>query len=138
ATGLSLAAVALVGSIHCDSPVAAASLTALACFSACMTLANWWAVVTAISGRHLGALFGLMNSLGVPGAIASQLFFGWFADTMKEQGYLGRDQWDPGFYVYASDLVLGAIGWLFVDPTKSAVEPVDQPGETDLKLIRNR
>jgi MFS family permease len=123
AGGLGAAALALLGSLACDSAVAAAALTAVACLSACTTLASWWAVVTAISGRHLGALFGLMNSLGVPGAIGSQLFFGSFADFRRAHGYYGRDQWDPGFYVYAGALLLGAVGWLFIDPARSAVEP---------------
>jgi len=30
---------------------------------AVMTLASWWGSVSDLSGRHLGALFGLMNSL---------------------------------------------------------------------------
>jgi hypothetical protein len=101
-------------------------LTGLASLSAFITLPVWWSVVTDISGKHLGALFGLMNSLGVPGAVASQLFFGWFADYRKDQGFTGREQWDPAFYCYAAALLLGAFGWLFIDATRSAVEPPDR------------
>jgi ACS family glucarate transporter-like MFS transporter len=124
--GLSGAALALLTSLAFDSALAAALLTALACLSACTTLASWWAMVTAISGHHLGTLFGLMNSLGVPGALGSQLFFGRFADVMRARGYQGRDQWDPGFFVYAAVLLVGAVGWLFVDPARSAVEGDEQ------------
>jgi MFS family permease len=74
--------------------------------------------VTDISGPHLGAMFGLMNSMGGLGAVASQLFMGTFADRMKELGYDGRAQWDPAFYVYAAVLVVGALGWLLVDSTR--------------------
>jgi hypothetical protein len=84
--------------------------------------ANWWAVTTEISGRHLGAMFGLMNSLGVPGAMGAQLFFGWYADRRAALGFLGRAQFDPAFYVYGGVLLIGACCWLCVDVTKSIVE----------------
>jgi MFS family permease len=123
--GLNLAALFLLAGVHCDSPVWSAFYTGLASLSAFTTLPVWWSVVTDISGKHLGALFGLMNSLGVPGAVASQVFFGWFADWRKDLGYSGREQWDPGFYFYVAALLLGGVGWLFIDATRSAVEPPD-------------
>ena len=81
-----------------------------------LQLAAWWGVVTEISGPRLGALFGLMNSMGVPGAVGSQLFLGCFADWLHDLGYSGRAQWDPAFYIYAAVLAVGACCWLFVDP----------------------
>jgi MFS family permease len=115
------AALLLLAAVQCDSNLAAAGLTALASLSASATLASWWSVVLEISGKHIGALFGLMNSLGVPGATLSQLFFGWYADWRGDRGYTGRDQWDPGFYVCAGVLLIGAVGWLFINPQRSAV-----------------
>jgi hypothetical protein len=100
---------------------------ALASLCANAVLATWWAAVTEISGKHLGSLFGLMNSMGVPGAVASQLFFGRFADWMAEQGFYGRDQWDPGFYLYAGILLTGACGWLFIDSTKPVADAPQSP-----------
>jgi sugar phosphate permease len=120
--GLSCAALALFASIQCDAVWAAVSLTACASFSAMITLTTWWAVVTDISGKHLGALFGLMNSLGVPGGFGSQLFFGAAADWYGARGFSGREQWDPAFYVYTFVLLLGALGWLFIDTTRSVVD----------------
>jgi MFS family permease len=120
--GLFVAAGALLASLSLDAPVEAALLTALASLSAFATLPSWWAVVTDISGKHVGALFGLLNSMGVPGAFASQVFFGWFADYRKDLGYVGREQLDPALLVYAAVLCIGAIGWLFIDPVKSVVD----------------
>jgi sugar phosphate permease len=120
---LTLAAMALWAGIHCDSAEAASLCTALASLSACVHLSAWWVAVNAISGKHLGALSGLMNSMGVPGAVASQLFVGRFVDWQKDQGYTGREQWDPAFYVYVGVLLLGACGWFFIDATRSVVEP---------------
>lgn len=121
--GLSAGALALLASVHCESAVASNCFAALACLSSNAVLANWWGAVTEISGRHLGSLFGLMNSLGVPGAVASQLFLGRFADWRAEHGFYGREQWDPGFYLYVVVLLAGAFGWLFIDATKPVVEP---------------
>jgi MFS family permease len=121
--GLSGSALALLASVGCESAMSSSCFAALASFCANAVLANWWAAVTEISGRHLGSLFGLMNSMGVPGAVASQLFMGRFADWRGEHGFRGRDQWDPGFYLYAAVLLVGAFGWLFVDATKSVVDP---------------
>jgi sugar phosphate permease len=121
-TCLSSAAACMVGSIFCDSYWLAAALAACACTAIHMQAASWWGAVTDISGKHLGALFGLMNSLGVPGAAASPLFLGWFVDRLGGMGYTGRDQWDPAFYVYGALLMIGAVCWLFIDVTKSAVE----------------
>jgi MFS family permease len=109
------AALALLLSIFCDDPWVAVGLTTLACFGAQVQLASWWAVVTDISGPHVGAMFGLMNSLGVPGAVASQLFFGHLVQTLQEAGMHGRDCWDPGFFVSAAVLGIGAVCWLLVD-----------------------
>jgi MFS family permease len=128
---LGSAALAMVASIHCDSPWLAAGWTTWACLSVHLQLASWWEAVTEISGKHLGTLFGLMNSLGVPGAIASQLFLGRFVDELGERGYCGRAQWDPAFYVYGTVLLLGVLCWLRVDTTKPVVRGDAPPREEE-------
>ncbi len=116
---LSLAAVCLIAGQQTDSPEMASLWTAGSVMFTLSTLASWWGAVTDISGRHLGALFGLMNSLGGVGAIVSQLFVGRYADYMKSFGYEGRAQWDSIFFVYAGVLIVGACGWLFIDSSRS-------------------
>ncbi len=116
------AALALVGSVWCDSPYLASACCAWTCFAIQFQVAAWWGAVTDISGKHLGALFGLMNSMGVPGAAASQLLLGKLVTSLKGKGYLGRDAWDPAFYVYGGVLLFGAFLWLWIDTTKSAVD----------------
>ena len=60
-----------------------------------------------------------MNGLGVVGAISSQMLFGVLADWRKAQGYVGRDQWDPAFYVVAAVLLMAGLCWLFVDSSRA-------------------
>ena len=115
---LSAAVLLLIGK-SCDTPLIAALWTAGSFMLAVMTLASWWGSVSDLSGRHLGALFGLMNSLGGFGGMASQRFAGSFAVWMKERGHIGRAQWDPMFYVYAGVLFVCALAWLFVDARRS-------------------
>jgi MFS transporter, ACS family, glucarate transporter len=122
AGAMALAAATLLPTIACASAAWAAVLTALAfCFMMLM-ITSWWGAAGDISGPHVATIFGLMNSLGVVGAIGSQFFLGRLADIRGEMGYTGRAQWDPAFYGYAAVLLAGAVAWLFVDPKRSAVE----------------
>lgn len=116
--GTAAAAVALWAGIESTSPLATSLWAAVAFMAAISQQATFWTVTMEISGKHLGVIFGLMNSMGVPGAFASTMFLGRFVDWMQERGYEGRAQWDPAFYVYAGVLFIGACCWLFVDANK--------------------
>jgi MFS family permease len=111
----------LGASVYCESPLGAALCAAAACAFAQSQQANWWSAVMSISGRHLGALFGLMNSMGVVGAFLSPIFFGRFVDWREGLGFHQRAAWDPAFFLYAGVLVVGGCCWLFVNPTRSVV-----------------
>ena len=116
--GTATSAVALLMSVQCASATATSAWAAVAFAAAISQQATFWAVTTEISGRNLGSIFGLMNSMGVPGAFVSTMFLGRFADWMSEQGYTGRAQWDPAFYIYSGVLLVGACCWLAVDVRK--------------------
>src|SRR5262245_20505947 len=108
------AAMLLAASVKFDSPRASAVCTAASFLFMSSQQASWWSSATEVSGRYVGSLFGLMNGLGVIGAMGSQFFFGWFSDFSKQLGYSGRDQWDPAFLVCALGLVAAATLWLTV------------------------
>jgi uncharacterized membrane protein len=74
-------------------------------------------------------MFGLMNSLGVPGASLSTVFAGQYVAARKMAGFEGREAWDPALNYYAAVLVVGGILWLCVDPRRSAVEPDAETAE---------
>jgi MFS family permease len=88
-------------------------------------------VATEISGPHVGAMFGLMNSMGAIGAIGSPVFLGYLSDYLKAAGAVGRMQWDPGFYAYAGLMLLAAGCWLAIDPYRSLVSD-EEPVETEV------
>src|SRR5262249_34411119 len=113
------ASVCVLASVLTDSTVLASVFVALACLGVQLQLPAWWASATQVSGRHLGALFGLMNMVGAAGAIASQIFFGRFADWMKGLGYSGRAQWDPAWYFYVVIALIGMTLWSLVNPEKT-------------------
>jgi hypothetical protein len=76
-----------------------------------MMLPSWWSCATKVSGRHTGSLFGLMNMLGVFGAVCSQYFVGAYADWMGSRGHTGRAAWDGLFTVFVVVLLFAATGW---------------------------
>jgi MFS transporter, ACS family, glucarate transporter len=109
-----------------DSAYLASALIGLTVLMIGIQITAWWASVTAISGKHLGALFGLMNSMGVVGAVSSQILVGRYVDLRKSLDYEPRAQWDPAFNVFALVLLIGAAAWLFIDSGRSAVTVSDQ------------
>ena len=117
---------ALLGcALRMRDPWVAAGLTALSCLSAQATQPLWWSCAIGISGRHVGALFGLMNMLGVFGAMSSQYLVGAIADGMGARGFSGREQWDPIFFIDVG--VLACAGWLWARFRFVAVEDPEAP-----------
>jgi len=130
--GAGLSGLGILASIWTDSTVAASAFVALAAFGVQLQLPSWWASATQVSGRHLGALFGLMNMIGGVGRILSQLFIGSFADWRKSLGYFGRAQWDPAFYVYVVVAILGMVFWSLVNPEKTVDSQGTKPNNLDV------
>jgi MFS family permease len=93
------------------APWAAAILTALSCLAAQAAQPLWWSCAIGVSGRHIGALFGLMNMVGIFGAMSSQYLVGALADWMGAKGFSGREQWDPIFFIDVGVLVCA--GWIW-------------------------
>jgi sugar phosphate permease len=119
AVGLALSGTFVGSSVRADAPLVAVLLCSIGYFFSYVQLAGWWAAVGDIGGRHLGAVFGLCNMIGLSGGAISQLFLGQFADHMKALGFEGRAQWDPAFPLYSGVLLTGALLWLFVNPKRS-------------------
>jgi MFS transporter, ACS family, glucarate transporter len=122
--GAALAAACITASLLVESTTLSAVFIALACLGVQIQVPAWWASATQVSGRHVGALFGMMNMIGNLGGVASPLFLGWFVDVMKKYGLEGRARWDPGFAVYVALALVGLVCWLFIDPRRT-VEPID-------------
>ena len=90
---------------------------------------NWWSSVIEVSGRH--ALFGLMNGIGILGAMSSQFFFGSFADWRRPR-FTGRDHPTPPSTSTPASSLVSATRWLFVDTSKVVGGgEAESPGEPD-------
>lgn len=126
--GAGLAASGLLASVFTGNTVLSSMMVAIACFGLQLQLPAWWACGTQISGRHLGALMGMMNMIGNGGAAILQTLFGYYVGMMKTWGYTGRSRWDPGFYMYVAVALLGMALWSQVDPEK-VVENQEEAGE---------
>lgn len=105
------AAIMLQCGLWSEDPWLASLFAGISCLFTQATQPLWWSCTIGVSGRHIGALFGLMNSAGVVGAMTSQGLTGWLADLLKEQGYSGRAQWDPIFQINLLVLITAAILW---------------------------
>jgi len=116
--GAGLAASGLLASVFIGNTVLSSVLVAIACFGLQLQLPAWWASGTQISGKHLGALMGLMNMIGNVGGGILQILFGHFVEMMKSWGYTGRARWDPGIYLYVAVALLGMALWSQIDPEK--------------------
>lgn len=117
--GAGIAGLGIVASIWTDSTWAASAYIALVAFGVQLQLPAWWACATQVSGRHLGAIFGLMNMMGGLGRILSHSFIGGFADWRKAQGFTGRAQWDPSLYLYVVIALVGMVLWALINPEKT-------------------
>jgi len=111
-------------------PWLAVVFTALSCSAAQSTQSLWWSAAIGVSGRHVGALFGMMNSIGVFGAMSSQYLVGALADWMGARGFSGRAQWDPIFYIDVGVLVCA--GWIW---SSFRLVPVDRLDASNPKSI---
>jgi MFS transporter, ACS family, glucarate transporter len=127
--GSGIAAFGVIASVSTDSTMIAAAFISLVAFGVQLQLPAWWASATQVSGRHLGAIFGLMNMMGGLGRILSQYFVGSFADWRKSLGYTGRAQWDPALYLYVVIALLGMVFWAFVNPEKTVDDK--KPGKDE-------
>jgi ACS family glucarate transporter-like MFS transporter len=117
------AAGCLFASVNVDTPWFSAVFCALACFLMFLQLPTWWACAFDLSGKHTGAIFGLLNGVGVIGAMGSQGFFGAFADWRRSLGFEGREQWDPAFYASIGLLLTAAFLWQFIRHRPALGEP---------------
>jgi MFS family permease len=127
---LTAAACLFVG-VRCDDPLAVAWLFSAAICVMHITLPNWWSVAIPQCGRHVGAVFGLMNGMGVLGAMASQGFVGVFTDWRASRGFTGRAQWDPLFDLYVVVLCVAAVAWWMYRAAplrEPSYTPVTAPG----------
>lgn len=128
AGGFLTAAACMFAGTRCDDPLVLAAFWTAAMCAMHVQLPNWWSVAIPQGGRHTATIFGLMNGLGVIGAMSSQAFVGVYTDWQKARGYEGRAAWDPLFDVYVGVLAGGAVAWWFYrftplpDPTRPTEE----------------
>lgn len=129
-SALFLATLMLGCALLSENAWTAAGFTALSCLATQSALPLWWSVTTGISGKHVGALFGLMNSLGVFGAMSSQFLVGALADYFGKQGFTGRAQWDPIFYINMGVLLTAGFVWSVL--VNVPVEPANCKPDVDV------
>ena len=99
----------LAGAIA-ESPVAAALLIALGGGSSNFLLGAAWGTCVDIGRRESGAVSAAMNSSGQVGSILSPILVAQVVQRFS--------QWSAPLYVTGALFLLGALCWIWVDPTK--------------------
>jgi ACS family glucarate transporter-like MFS transporter len=108
--GYSLAAVFILLASLAIDPVMAAIYIALAASTCMLTTAPAWSTCVDIGRENSGTVSATMNTSGQIAAILSQPIVGYSLDWFHN--------WNVPFYLLAGLFVMGAICWLFVEPTK--------------------
>ncbi len=110
ALGYTLAAVFIFAAALSTAPVAAAVLIGLAAASCMLTTAPAWSTCLDIGREHSATVGATMNTAGQIAAMASAPIVGysvkWFGD------------WNMPFWLLGGLFLLGALCWLFIDPTE--------------------
>ncbi|RPI51257.1 MAG: MFS transporter [Acidobacteria bacterium] len=110
--GGALAAAGLftIAATFTDSPIVAAVLIALGGASSNFLLGAAWGTCLDIGGRRAGALSGAMNTSGQVGAILSPILIAFVAQRFVNA--------NASLYLTGVLFLMGAVCWLWVDPTK--------------------
>jgi MFS transporter, ACS family, glucarate transporter len=108
--GYSLAAVFILLASVASDPIMAAIYIALAASTCMLTTAPAWSTCVDIGRANSGTVSATMNTSGQIAAILSQPIVGYSLDWFHN--------WNVPFFLLAGLFVMGAICWLFVEPTK--------------------
>jgi ACS family glucarate transporter-like MFS transporter len=107
---LTAAGLFTIAAAFTSSPIAGAVLIALGGASSNFLLGAAWGTCIDIGGRRAGALSGAMNTSGQVGAILSPILI---ALVVQRSGIPAAPLFVTGML-----FLLGAVAWLWVDPTK--------------------
>ena len=107
---LAAAGVFTIAGAFAASPVAAAVLIALGGASSNFLLGAAWGTCVDIGGRRSGAVSAAMNTTGQVGAILSPILVATVVRSFSN--------WSAPLYLTGVLFLLGALCWLWVDPTK--------------------
>lgn len=108
---MAAACVALVPFLH--HWLAALILLSLAYGSITFQQPTMFAVCLDIGGEYAGAIIGAMNTSSQLGSLASSIAFGWLVEHYGS--------YDLPFWPMAVLLLVGALLWMKVDPTKQLI-----------------
>jgi ACS family glucarate transporter-like MFS transporter len=111
--GFGLAAVSVLTGAFTEEVIWKTVLLAGGCFGIHLHAGAWWGANSAIGGRHSGATFAVVNSLGVLAGAAAQLGF----------GSVPREWWGTAFVVAGGLLAGGAVCWALTDPRRAVKQP---------------
>ena len=114
-TGFCGASFFLQLSCRLHDPLSASLVMGLASFANDLTMPGSWASCMDVGGRWAGTLSGSMNMMGNLGGSIAPVAIGYILQST-------RNNWTMTFYIASVVYLMGAVCWLFIDPTT----PIEQ------------
>jgi sugar phosphate permease len=113
AAAMALTAVFLIPGAATGNPALAVVLLSVAAFFLEMNIGPAWAVVMDVGGEYAGTVSGMMNMFGSLAGGLSPIIF---AAVWQRTGSAVLP-----FLISGSLMIVGAVAWLFIDPTRSVL-----------------
>lgn len=117
ALALTLCAGATVAATRARSPSSAVAVIALGMFFSGFAKPVQWAATMDLSGQYSAVGFAVMNVAGNIGAIVCPLVLGRMLNRLSASG----GDWNSVLYLIAGIHLAGALAWLVLNPSRSAV-----------------
>jgi ACS family glucarate transporter-like MFS transporter len=115
--GFSLVIVGMITSVYMQSIETSIIFLSIAIFGADMTLSPSWSFCIDIGKENSGAVSGTMNMAGNIGSFITALAFpyllSWTGSVV------------PFFYIAAFFSLLSIVSWIYMEPNKSVMQPID-------------
>jgi ACS family glucarate transporter-like MFS transporter len=111
---LSLSAILLCIGTSAAGTISAVTLMSLAFGFASCSEAPFWASTINVGGEHVGAACGILNTGSNIGGFIAPILTPYIAS---------RAGWSWGLYVGSVIVMVGALAWVFIDPTRKITEP---------------
>jgi ACS family glucarate transporter-like MFS transporter len=123
--GLTAAGTLLMTSYYIKDPLLAMFAMGMASFCNDLTMPGSWASCMDIGGKFAGTVSGSMNMMGNFGGLAGPVVVGYLLTLTSTTNAAGETvkNWLPVFAIASTMYFLGAMFWLFINPTKPLQPP---------------
>lgn len=123
--GKGTAAVLMLSSLLCENVLVFVTLFLVVKFFTDWEQPAEWGAVTDMAGRASATVFACVNTIGAVGGLTGVYVINRALDWLHEEGRSPEFTWKAIFALVASEYLVAASAWLFIDSRKS-LEPIPE------------